>query len=326
MKEVSFSAASIISSIEEFSQQNITELYLHDKNCIEDRQMLEKLIGKVKSCCPDLFLSLPVSPKVIDHGFVKLLDGVYCSLEIDLCPVSKNEKLLFDKKMYSSKAKILNDAGIVFGFNMDFGLMKGDTFKLFRDRLDFALSLYPNHVDFAQLEGEYSAPKPTGVFSSKDIDFARGIAFACKVFYTLGRAVPWFNPVLNPLKISPSTFLADFEEWQQCNNCSFESGFDTEKVLHPEVEKMQIRFLEQKYEEKNKDQFFGVVSDLVRLNGAFSRVSESGESEVVETSYNPDDLLSPYSLNISSFADNVTQEFSSTRIFATEYGIDYKIL
>ena len=74
MKEVSFSAASIISSIEEFSQQNITELYLHDKKCIEDRQMLEKLIGKVKSCCPDLFLSLPVSPKVIDHGFVKLLE------------------------------------------------------------------------------------------------------------------------------------------------------------------------------------------------------------------------------------------------------------
>ena len=68
--------------------------------------MLEKLIGKVKSCCPDLFLSLPVSPKVIDHGFVKLLDGVYCSLEIDLCPVSKNGKLLFDKKMYSSKAKM----------------------------------------------------------------------------------------------------------------------------------------------------------------------------------------------------------------------------
>ena len=64
----------------------------------------------------------------------------------------------------------------------------------------------------------------------------------------------------------------------------------------------------------------------MRLNGAFSRVSESGESEVVETSYNPDDLLSPYSLNISSFADNVTQEFSTTRIYATEYGIDYKIL
>ena len=64
----------------------------------------------------------------------------------------------------------------------------------------------------------------------------------------------------------------------------------------------------------------------VRQMKKLQSVSESGESEVVETSYNPDDLLSPYSLNISSFADNVTQEFSSTRIFATEYGIDYKIL
>ena len=39
------------------------------------------------------------------------------------------------------------------------------------------------------------------IFSSKDIDFAKGMAFACKTFYSCGRAVPWFNSILKVLKI-----------------------------------------------------------------------------------------------------------------------------
>ena len=255
--EFTFSGENLEKEMQSFAQRKITELYVHDKKIASDKKTLIHFLNSAIKEIPSVFIDLKLNATLIANEIISLLSQLFCSLEI---PMTNNDRhnskerdvYLFDKKLFSKKAALLNDGGFVFGFDLDFALSAGDCFKMFRDRLDFALSLYPNHVDFAQLEGEYSAPKPTGVFSSKDIDFARGIAFACKVFYTLGRAVPWFNPVLNPLKISPSTFLADFEEWQQCNNCSFESGFDTEKVLHSEVEKMQIRFLEQTYEEKNK--------------------------------------------------------------------------
>ena len=157
--------------------------------------------------CPELFLSLEVDVKTLDQQLVRSLGGLYCSVELPLAGTEKGGALLFDKKLYAGKAALLNREGLVFGFIMGWGCQRGDTFRAFRDRLDFALSLYPNHLYFPQLD-EACDPAPTGVYSSKDMDFSRGMAFACRTFYTAGRAVPWFLSVLKALKISPSAFFA----------------------------------------------------------------------------------------------------------------------
>lgn len=274
----------------------------------------------------EVFHFVPVKVRDIDIQVVNALLPLYCSVEIGLFPVEKNDSLLLDKKLYSSKAQLLNNAGLVWGFSMDYGQKKADTFRLFRDRLDFACSLYPNHIHFDQTEDPSYVPKPTAVFSSKDLDFSRGMAFACRTFYTCGRAVPWFNTVVHALKITPSSFFSDFDEWQQCNNCSFITGFVPEKEMHMTLEQMQLHFLEQKFEEKHKSHLFKAVSDIVRLNGAFSRVCEEGEESELNLSYNPDDVLSPASLDLPSFCENVTMENCTVRVFAAEEGPDYKII
>ena len=109
----------------------------------------------------------------------------------------------------------MNEAGLVFGFHLTYATVPGDSQKLFMERLDFAVQQYPNHIDFPQTENGadgdslYEA-KVTGTFSANDIRYCRDTAFACRTFYTAGRAVPWFLSILKPLRIYPSRFFSDF--------------------------------------------------------------------------------------------------------------------
>lgn len=324
-QDIHIAAPALLQEIPSFARRGITEFSLHDSKAASDRNFLLAVAAAVLRYCPELFLSLEVDVKTLDQQLVRSLGGLYCSVELPLAGTEKGGALLFDKKLYAGKAALLNREGLVFGFIMGWGCQRGDTFRAFRDRLDFALSLYPNHLYFPQLD-EACDPAPTGVYSSKDMDFSRGMAFACRTFYTAGRAVPWFLSVLKALKISPSAFFADFDEWQQCGSCSYVTGFDPDAVPHIEIEKMQLSFLKEKFEEKHKLQLFPVVEDIVRLNGAFSRVAEEGEECVVETSYNPDELLSPAGMDIARFADNSCQESCRVRVFAGEDTPDYCIL
>lgn len=327
MKTRSFSVKEIFDSLPEFSQQGITELSVSDKSFSHDRDALLSLASAVKRHCPQLFVSVLVSPEILDRTLINALEEICCSLEIPLTGTQRNGTLLLDKKFYSSKAHLLNDAGLVFGFDMEWGMRSGDTFKLFRDRLDFALSLYPNHIDFAQLEAvPYAEPKPTGIYSSKDLDFSRGMAFACKTFYSCGRAVPWFETVRQALKISATSFFADFEEFQLCNNCSFEAGFVPEAADFVTMQKLQLLFLQQKFEEKNRSHLFAAVKDLVTVNGAFSCMADEGAECVVETSYHPDDLLSPAACDIAAFCETVPMEPCTVQVFEAPDGPGCKVL
>lgn len=324
-KEINFTAENLLSQIPELSKKGITELVIHDRKFASDINMVKSVLNAVKNFCPDIFISFPLEVSLVNQEIIRLCQSLYCSIDIPLVGHEKNGALLFDKKLFSSKARLLNDAGIVFGFDAEWGKQPGDTFKAFRERIDFAIQLYPNHIDFVQFSEEKD-PAPTGVYSSKDLDFSHGIAFACRTFYSAGRAVPWFNIALNALKINSSTFFADFEEWQQCSSCSLESGFVPEDVPHEQIEKMQLVFLKEKFEEKHKSHLYEAIADLVRLNGAFSRVAQENQESLIETSYNPDDLLSPYSFDIASFVENCPMESCQVKIFAGEDCPDYRIL
>lgn len=327
LNAVDISLADVFARLSEIYESGVTELSLHDASLASDSEKLCSLAQKFLDCAPDMFVSVVVEPHALTKKVIEMFSQLYSSLEIPVRGTEKNGTLLFDKKLFSSKAAMLNSSGTVFGFEMEWAVQTGDTFRQFRNRLDFSVSLYPNHIDFPQFEKkEFCIPKSTGIYSSKDIDFSRGMAFACLVFYTYGRAVPWFLSVIKPLKISPSSFFADFEEWQLCNNCSFESGFKPAAVAHKDIEKMQLAFIREKYEEKKCTQYLAAAEDLIKLNGAFSRVAEEGEESVVKTSYNPDDILSPYAYDLAQFCDNVTMEECSVKVFAASDSPDYKIL
>ena len=329
-----FTSSNLESSLSSFSSRGITEFTLQDEAILSHKGKLLRFLQVFREKAGDVFLTLPVSATVLDMDVCKACSELYCTLEIPFSGLSKGGSYLFDKKFFSRRADMLNTLGLVFGFDMNFACDAGDSVKAFRDRLDFALSLYPNHIDFPQLEqaavsgdnGKSSVrqPKPSATFSTQDIKNCKNAAFAVSSFYSYGRAVTWFLSVLAPLKMTPSKFFQDFAEWHKINNCSPESNWKPETAKHSEIEKMQLSFLKFKYEEKNKPQLFEVVQNIVRLNGAMARCYGEGEESKIELSYNPEELLSGAAMDIQSFFDNAFIENSTVKIFMGNDGVDWR--
>ena len=117
-----------------------------------------------------------------------------------------------------------------------------------------------------------------------------------------------------------------FAECSRCNNCAKSTGFDPDKQPHKEIEKIQLLFLELKYEEKKLSYLFPAVKDIVRLNGAFSRLVGEGEETTLELKYHPDDILCGSANNIISFVEEACIEPSTVRLFNNDGSPDYEIL
>ena len=324
-KQFQFKTGEIESQLKSCASKGITEISLHDDVFANDKAKLIHFVKAVMRDAPNLFVSVKVNPKIVDMEIISAFSNINSSVEMDFLLTEKG----FDKKLYSRKCALLNNAGLVFGVNLYFATLPSDSLKAFKDRLDFTVAQYPNHIDFPQLESDEETilPKVSGTFSAQDIRYARNLSFACRTFYSSGRAVPWFNSVLQALKIQASAFFADFSEWQKVNNCDYKSGYVPENEKHSELEKMQVLFLDMKLEEKKKGQLLAVVNDIVKINGAFSRLVAEGESSVLNLEYNPDDLLGPESLDLTAFSNDVCMEACQVQIFINADGEpDYKIL
>lgn len=346
--EYHFDLTDLDSQLSSFSQKGITRFSVHEGVFSRDRISLKRFLSKAKEYIPDVFISVPVEADVIDGEIVSLCTDLFCSFDIffragknsdERNPKeirarkfdskqtgAQNGARIFDKKLFSKKAALLNSADLVFGFLADFALSPDDSIKLFRERLDFAMTLFPNHIEFPQLYSAEREELRTATFSSQDISYARRLAFAVELFYSCGRAVPWFNSVLKPLKISPSNFFSDFAEWQLCNNCGLDAQKNLPEISHKEIEKMQLHFLEEKYDEKRIRHIFPAVRDVVLLNGAFSRLSGEGEECSLELSFSPDDLLSSAAMDLPAFCENICMEKCRVNIFAGDEGPEYKLV
>ena len=325
-KEFKFKGEELESQISTLSQKGITELSVTDKKVACDKNRLLRLMKLVAQHAPQVFVTFYAEASIIDREVVSAAQNIFCSFDIPLECSNKGGHLLLDKKFYANKARLLNEAGLVFGFHLTYAATPGDSLKLFSERLDFAVQQYPNHIEFPQImNAELEPPKVTGTFSAQDIRWCRDTAFACRTFYTAGRAVPWFLSVLKPLRIYPSRFFSDFAEWQRVNNCSYKSGFNPEGENHKSIEKMQLLFLDEKYEEKRCHSLISLVHDIVKINGAMSRLAGEGEECTITTSYHPDDLLSEEALDLVSFAENVCMEECKVKIFSNGENPDYAV-
>lgn len=332
MSSFRFSSSELEGELSSFAARGITEFTLQDPEILSSKVELLRFLRLFQERAGDVFLTLPVSADVLDMDVCGACSNLFCSLEIPLEGTGRGGAYLLDKKFFSNRARTLNTLGLLFGFDMTFAAIPGDSVKAFRDRIDFAVSLYPNHIDFPQLEPaagknpglHIKMPRPTATFSTQDIKAAKDCAHAVSTFYSYGRAVTWFLAVLAPLRMSAAKFFQDFAEWQNLSSCSLSSRWSPAEAGHSEIEKMQLSFLRFKYEEKNKPQLFDVVSNVVRLNGAISRCVGESEESVVELSYNPDELLSGAAMDIPSFFENSFIENSSVRVFMGEEGVRWR--
>ncbi|MCQ2613740.1 MAG: hypothetical protein MJ183_09100 [Treponemataceae bacterium] len=281
----------------------------------------------------DMLFDIQLPFDAIDAQTVNALSQIYVSATISFPLLDgRNPQTAATKKFIAKKCALLNDAGLVFGISIDFGSSASGesagssvppseqplTLRTARDTLDFAVEQYPNHLELVT-----DGIRPSGVFSTQDIGTLQNLSVAADLFYTRGRAVPWFLTVIKPLRLKPSVFFHDFSEWLSCNNCNASSGFDPAQETHESIEKMQLAFLRIKYEEKNRYQLLPAVTDLVSLHGAFSRADCEESETLLDLSYNAMDLFSPSVLDLHMFFDQTLMEANTVKVFPTEEGADY---
>ena len=312
-KIFTFSENSLEKELASLEKEKIRQVRVSQKSITGNKSKLLRFISLAEKNAPEVLYQFEIPLSMIDRETVVAFSSIYSSLDIEFESVEQN----FSKNL-SKKANLLNEAGLIFGFVVN---LKDISIKSFKSYVDFMILQYPNHINFVT-----ENLKPTNVLSTQDIRTVENLCFAIECFYTFGRAVPWFLSVLNPLRIKSSVLLSDFAEWQRCNNCSLKSGFNPKSEHHLAIEKMLLSFLKFKYEEKRLFHAFPVAEDLIKLNGAFARACGEGEETILDLSYSPEDLFSPYSQDILAFSEEVCMEACSVKVFNTEEGPDFKFL
>ena len=145
-KEYKFKAEELESQIATLSQKGITELSVTDEKVAHDKNKLLRLMKLIAQHAPDVFVSFLADASLIDREVISAASKLFCSFDIPLECTQKGGHLLFDKKFYANKARLLNESGLVFGFHLTYAATPGDSLKLFSERLDFAVHLTSSHI------------------------------------------------------------------------------------------------------------------------------------------------------------------------------------
>ena len=287
-----FSLERLESELRHFAATGVSQIFVLDSTFNLDPKRAKKLLRMIKNIAPDIHFHFEVRNEFIDREMAKLFAQIACSLQIGLQSVDREALRLvgrsFDKADFTAKVGLLNESGAIFGFDLIYGL-PGDTLDGFRHTLDYALSLYPNHLDIfplAVLPGTRLASrgnalnmrwdnKPpyileaTDSFSTADMAAASELAAACDIFYTRGKAVAWFNAVVAVLGLKPSDLLHKFSDWliDQMGSSRKESDFSDDDIW-----KMQQLFLKHLFNHKKVKRFLPLVLDLVNYHYLYAAV------------------------------------------------------
>ncbi|MGD0586971.1 MAG: radical SAM protein [Oryzomonas sp.] len=278
-----FSLERIESELRHFAKGGITQVFVLDSTFNQDIARAKAILRLIGRVAPGIHFHFEVRSEFIDPELARLFAQITCSLQIGL--QSSDSRVLqgvgrsFRPGDFIARINLLNQSGATFGFDLIYGL-PGDTLAGFRRSLDFALSLYPNHLDIfplAVLPGTSLADRSAAIglkhlphppytllssptFTADDMTMAQRLATACDIFYTRGKAVAWFNEVAKPLKVSPSGFLHRFSEWllTEKGSQANESDLDDHAVWQ-----LQRSFLGSTFSRPGLKRLLPLVLDLV---------------------------------------------------------------
>lgn len=217
-------------------KKGVTQAFVLDSTFNQDVKRAKEILRLIRRTATHIHFHFEVRSEFIDKEMAQLFAQLNCSLQIGLQSanpqIQKEVGRVFNPTDFEKKITLLNETGAVFGFDLVYGL-PGDTLGGFAKSLDYAVRLYPNHLDIfplavlpgtrladrADFYGLRHLQKPpytlqsSPTFSEEEMELAIELAAACDIFYSRGKAVAWFNTVIDPLKVSPSTFFREFHLW-----------------------------------------------------------------------------------------------------------------
>ena len=340
-----FPMEKIKAELDLFAKKKMPQVFVLDPTYNVNKKRAIELLRLIASKTPDSFYYFEARAEFIDRELAREFTRIPCALQIGL--QSANEETLklvnrpFDKKKFIRGLTVLNEEGVTFGLDLIYGL-PGESFGSFREGIDFAVSMLPNNLeifclsvlpgteleDIADALGlDYKKEPPyhvvkTKLFSCEDMERARKIAASCSYFYNSGRAVSWFNAVCRVLKMKASKI---FEIFYQKNTMLCENVCNCE-CNHADIEKVQLHFLKEIFNERGMMKYIHVVEDIVKFYGAISRTTATGKGEVVVLNYNAEYVASEYASDIRWFYENIKPQKCKIQTFINHRVADFRFV
>ncbi len=266
-----------------------SQIFALDSTFNTDKKRAKTLLRLIRDKAPGVHFHFEVRHELLDREQAELFAGLTCSLQIGLQSadpaVAGGVGRAFNRDEFSAKVMLLNDSGATFGFDLIYGL-PGDTLAKFREGLNFALSLYPNHLDIfplavlpgtkvAQKAGQIGMRHLTGPpytlqesasFPLADMQAARRLGTSSDIFYSRGKAVAWFNAVARGLKLKPVELLEQFGNWLygRLQRVCDEAEFEDEQIW-----RLQREFLTQAFTERQLQRLLPAALDCVDYHYAY---------------------------------------------------------
>jgi radical SAM superfamily enzyme YgiQ (UPF0313 family) len=306
-----FSMERLEGELKWFVKNGVSQVIVLDSTFNSDSKRAVRILKLIRRIAPHIHFHFEVRSEFIDREQAALFASITCSLQIGLQSadgkVLKNVGRSFNRSDFVSRITLLNETGAVFGFDLIYGL-PGDSFEGFNQSLDFALGLYPNHLDIfplALLPGtrlaerssalglEYQQFPPyrlisTPDFPEDDMRKAGKLAAACDIFYSRGKAVSWFMSTLHPLGMKPNRFLEAFYTYAEQRGTAPEEagGLSDEGILE-----LQCGFIKDLFAEKRLKKLLPVAMDLIIYNYHYAAALMAVPPEIPDVmSPDPSDL------------------------------------
>ena len=281
--------ARVEAELELFEARGIREVFVLDPTFNYHKVQAKQVLRLIAEKAPGTHFFFEIRSEFLDEEMAKLFAAIPCTLQIGLQSahddVLRNISRSFDAEDFEAKILLLHEAGVPYGFDLIYGL-PGDSLDGFRESLDFAMGLVPNHLDVfrlsvlpgtrlsetaAGLELTYEAHNPYSVmasptFSAEDLAQAGRLARGCDVLYNHGQAVPWFGMLLEPLELSPSEVFGAFADWLEA---------------HPEGEPIEVQraFFLSLFEAQGETHLGALAADVIACFGYSTALMDGSEGE-----------------------------------------------
>ncbi|HEX4846287.1 MAG TPA: B12-binding domain-containing radical SAM protein, partial [Geothrix sp.] len=146
--------ARVEAELELFQARGVQEVFVLDPTFNYHKAQAKQVLRLMAEKAPDIQFFFEVRSEFLDEEMAGLFAAIRCTLQIGL--QSAHDEVLrhisraFDPGDFEAKILLLHQAGVPYGFDLIYGL-PGDSLGGFRESVDFAMGLVPNHLDVFRL-------------------------------------------------------------------------------------------------------------------------------------------------------------------------------
>lgn len=289
-----------------FVRHRVGQIWMLDSTFNHPPERGKELLRLLGRKAPHIHVHLEAKADFLDRETARLLGQLSCSVQVGLQSarpeVLRRIHRKFEPREFARKIQLLNQASVTFGFDLIYGL-PGDDYAGFRQSLDFALGLTPNHLDIfplavlpgtelhrdaaelglrAQTEPPYEILESPSC-TAAEIEACRLLAAAVDLFYNTGRAVAFFSALLRVPGCSGSDFLLDFADWAlTVAKIPRERFLDGESWQAADILELQAGYLSHLFKKLERPDLLPAALDLLRYHFHYA-----------ETLLGPETLPSP---------------------------------